>query len=333
MIIAELSANHAQQKSLAHALVDAAFQAGADAVKVQTYTPDTITFRSSTEPFLIKDQPLWKGQYLWDLYQTAYTPWEWQPELKQHAESLGMVFIASVFDFTSVDFWEENHLQIYKIASAELVDIPLLHRVAKTGKPMILSTGMATEAEIDEAVATIKSANPAIDLTLLKCSSAYPAPISGMNLSGIRTLIDKYQVKAGLSDHSLDNVVAITAAGIGANTFEKHLKLANAPQSPDDAFSLTPDAFRKWVDDIRKALSAIGLANLRPSEHELGTLPFRKSLFVVQAMQTGDLFTETNLKSIRPASGMHPRFYHDVIGKRATRLIPPGSPLEPGMFE
>jgi len=333
MIIAELSANHGQKKAHARALVEAAAEAGADAVKVQTYTPDTITFRSDHEPFVIKDQPLWKGQNLWELYEKAYTPWEWQPELKQQAETLGLRFIASVFDFSSVEFWEEHGLSIYKIASAELIDIPLLQRVAKTGKQMIVSTGMATLDEIDEAVSSIQRVNPEIDLTLLKCSSAYPAATSGMNLAGIQTLTGRYGVAAGLSDHSLEDVVAITAAGLGATVFEKHLKLADGPASPDDAFSLTPEQFKRWTKSLRAALSAIGSGELKPSAEEMGTLPFRKSLFVVRDLKAGDLFTAENLRSIRPAHGMHPRHYEEVLGKRASIEISAGTPLHSDMIE
>lgn len=327
MIIAELSANHGQCKDQAHQLIEAAATAGADAVKVQTYTPDTLTFRSDQPPFVIEDQPLWKGKNLWDLYQTAFTPWQWQPELQQHACERGLRFIASVFDFSSVEFWEHHGLEIYKIASAELIDIPLLERVAATGKPVILSTGMATLDEIDEAVATIRGINANVDLTLLKCSSAYPSPVSQMNLMGIQTLRERYLVKSGLSDHSLENAVAIAAVGIGGTVFEKHLKLDNAFPTPDDAFSLTPEAFREWADGIRLAASALGSKELKPSTDELATLPFRKSLFVVKDMQVGDIFDEQNVRSIRPANGMHPRHYRDILGKKACIAIKAGSPL------
>lgn len=327
MIIAELSANHGQKKDQAIELIHAAHRAGADAVKVQTYTPDTITFRSDKDPFIIKDQPLWKGQNLWDLYQTAYTPWEWQPELKSLSETLGMKFIASVFDFTSVDFWEKHELEIYKIASAEIIDIPLLKRVAETGKPMIVSTGMATMHEIKEAVETIRTTYADCELTLLKCSSAYPAPVEEMNLRGIQTLKNEFHVCTGLSDHSLETEIAVTAVGLGATVFEKHLKLEHAVPTPDDAFSLIPDEFAKWVASIRKASAAMGSSILQPTRQETATLPFRKSLFVVKDIIIGELFTPSNVKSIRPANGLHPREYKAVLGKTANQSIAAGTPL------
>jgi pseudaminic acid synthase len=327
MIIAELSANHGQKEELALELIRAAYEAGADAVKVQTYTPDTLTFRSDSDAFVIKDQPLWKGLNLWDLYQQAYTPWEWQPKLKHRAEQLGMRFIASVFDFTSVDFWEEHGLDIYKIASAEIIDIPLLKYVAATGKMMIVSTGMATLEEIEEAVQTIREVNPDVDLTLLKCSSAYPSPIEEMNLRGIQTLQQHFKVRTGLSDHSLDDEIAITSVGLGATVFEKHLKLDHGDPPPDDAFSLTPARFAEWVRSIRKASLAMGSSTLLPTEHEKATLPFRKSLFVVKDMLSGEAFTPENVRSIRPSIGLHPRNYESVMGKMAAKSIAAGTPL------
>ena len=332
MIIAELSANHGQKKEQAHELIEAAAKAGADAVKVQTYTPDTISFRSDKKPFVIENQPLWKGRNLWDLYNEAYTPWEWQPELKQQAEALGLAFIASVFDFSSVDFWEQHGLDIYKIASAEIIDIPLLQKVAAIGKPMILSTGMASMEEIDEAVSAIRKINEYIDLTLLKCSSAYPAPADDINLAGIRTIIERYNVKSGLSDHTLENEIAITAVGLGGTVFEKHLKLQNAPPTPDDAFSLTPNQFQDWVKSIRIASAAVGSAKLEASAAELATLPFRKSIFVVKSMNKGEVFDDSNIRIIRPADGMHPRHYHEILGKQASQDIEPGTPLHPDMI-
>ena len=333
MIIAELSANHGQKEASAYKLIEAAHQAGADAVKVQTYTPDTITFRSDSDAFVIRDQPLWKGQKLWDLYQRAYTPWDWQPGLKERAEQLGMAFIASVFDFTSVDFWEKHGLGIYKIASAEIIDIPLIKRVAATGKPVILSTGMAMQEEIDEAVFHLREINPDIDLTLLKCSSAYPAPPEAMNLLGIRTLREQFKVAVGLSDHTVDDEIAVTAVGLGATVFEKHLKLKKSSSSPDDAFSLTPTQFAKWVKSIRKAEAALGSPVLAPTEQEKATLPFRKSLFVVKDMKAGDVFTPDNVRSIRPASGMHPRDYESILGRTATQAIRAGTPLSCSLIQ
>ena len=333
MIIAELSANHGQDKTSAFRLIEAAHEAGADAVKVQTYTPDTITFRSDDDAFTIKDQALWKGRKLWDLYQQAYTPWEWQPGLKTRAEQLGMKFIASVFDFSSVDFWEKHGLGIYKIASPEIIDIPLLKRVATTGKQMIVSTGMATSEEIDEAVFHLREINPDIDLTLLKCSSAYPAPPEAMNLLGIRTLRERFGTTVGLSDHTLDDEIAVTAVGLGATVFEKHLKLGNGISTPDDAFSLTPDQFATWVASIRKAEAALGSPVLAPTEQEKATLPFRKSLFVVEDMKEGETFTPENVRAIRPSGGLHPRDYESVLGRVSSKAIKAGTPLSCSLIQ
>ncbi|MCG8527103.1 MAG: pseudaminic acid synthase [Opitutales bacterium] len=327
MIIAELSANHGQNKETAIELVRQAKKAGADAVKVQTYTPDTITFKSQGEAFRIKDQELWKDRYLWDLYNEAYTPWEWQPELKELALAQGMEFVASVFDPSSVEFWEQYGLETYKIASAEIVDIPLLKLVAQTGKRIILSTGMATIAEIKEAVETIRATNSSPNLTLLKCSSAYPAPVEEMNLQGIRTLKSMFALPVGLSDHSLTDEVAVTAVGLGATIFEKHLKLEEAKSTADDAFSLTPSEFEKWASSIRTATRALGSLELAPSETERATLPFRKSLFVVKDIQKGKKLTSENVRSIRPAAGLHPKYFEEILGKTVKESISAGTPL------
>jgi pseudaminic acid synthase len=327
MIIAELSANHAQQYEIAEQLVEAAHTAGADAVKVQTYTPDTITYRSDDPIFCIGEDSLWKGKQLWNLYNEAYTPWEWQPELKKRAESLGMQFIASVFDATSVDFWEEHGLETYKIASAELVDLPLIEMVASTGKKMIVSTGMGNLEEINDAVKTIEAAESNIDLTLLKCSSAYPASPESMHLQGIKTLAETFGYPVGLSDHTLTAESAIVAVGLGATCFEKHLKLDDSVKTPDSAFSLTPSAFAQWASQIRTATQSLGKADLGPSDAEHQTLPFRKSLFVVKDMAAGDLFTADTVKSIRPAHGIPPKYYKQVLQTRARCSIKAGSPL------
>ncbi len=332
MIIAELSANHGQNKDQAIALIEAAHHAGADAVKVQTYTADTLTLDSDADDFQIKDQALWKGQTLYQLYEKAYTPWEWQPELKDLAESLGMQFIASVFDDSSVDFWETNELKIYKIASAEIVHITLLQKIAKTGKRVIVSTGMATLGEIDEAVDTLKTTNPDIDLTLLKCSSAYPAPPESLNLKGIQTLADRFQCPVGLSDHTLNPETAICSVGLGATVFEKHLKLDNT-ETLDDAFSLTPDEFKSWAESIHIAQKTLGSPELKPSSHEASTLPFRRSLYVVKPINKGETFTRENVRSIRPAYGLHPRELDKLIGKKAKISLETGTPMKSEYIE
>ena len=263
-IIAELSANHRQQEDLAIELVHAAGEAGADAIKLQTYTPDTITIAGDTESFRAGTGSLWEGTTLYDLYQDAYTPWEWQPRLKALAESLGMDCFSSPFDPTAVDFLMTMDVPAFKVASFELVDLPLIRRMAATGLPLVMSTGMATEAEIDEAVSTARSAG-ATEIALLKCTSAYPSPPESVNLRAIPAMAERWGVPIGLSDHTLGDVVAIGAVALGACIIEKHFKLAGDETSPDAAFSLDPDAFRRMVDAVRTDEKALGRATIGPT--------------------------------------------------------------------
>ena len=324
-IIAEISANHNGSIERAEAIVRAAADAGADAVKLQTYTADTLTIPCDNKYFRIKGT-LWEGKTLYDLYQEAYTPWEWQPRLKALANDLGMDCFSTPFDATAVDFLEKMDVPCHKVASFEVVDIPLLKKIASTGKPVIMSTGMASLAEIDEAVTTLR-ANGTRELALLKCTSAYPAPPEEANLRTIPHLAQAFNCVAGLSDHTLGSAVAVGAVAVGARIIEKHFTLARADGGPDSAFSMEPDEFRQMVQDIRTVEKALGSVcyNLTPKQKE--SKVFRRSLFVVKDMETGETFTEENVRSIRPGYGLAPKFLPFVLGRSARCPIVSGTPL------
>lgn len=325
-IIAELSANHHQDLRQAVRLIDAAKEAGADAIKLQTYTPDTITIRSDREPFQIRGGTLWDGRTLHDLYGEAFTPWEWHAELQQKALSCGMAFFSSPFDASAVDFLESLNVPAYKIASPELVDIPLIEKAAGTGKPLIMSTGMATAEEIDEALAAARAAG-ADQIALLKCTSAYPSPPQEMNLSMIPALAERLGVPVGLSDHSMGIAVPIAAVALGACIIEKHLTLSRAVKGPDSEFSLEPNEFKAMVDAVRTAELAIGKPEFQVGEKEKATRAFRRSLFVVEDVKAGDIFTARNVRSIRPGNGLHTRHIGEIMGQRAAHDIERGTPL------
>ncbi|SRR6266849_817747 len=325
-IVAELSANHGQDLHRAEKLIYEAKRVGADAVKIQTYTPDTLTIDCQGEHFRIGPGTVWGKQSLYELYSQAYTPWEWQPRLKQIAVELGLDFFSTPFDASAVDFLEQMDVPAYKIASFEIVDLPLLRRIAATGKPIILSTGMATLEEIREAVETLQKAGNR-ELALLKCTSAYPAPLEEMNLRSIAALSDIFGVPAGLSDHTLGIAVPVAAVALGACIIEKHFTLARSVPGPDSAFSLEPEEFRQMADAIRETEKALGEVRFGPSEREAPNLVFRRSLFVVEDMKAGDAFTERNVRSIRPGHGLHPKYLEDVLACRAQFDIPRGTPL------
>lgn len=324
-IIAEISANHNGSIERAEAIVRAAADAGADAVKLQTYTADTITIPCDNEFFRIKGT-LWEGKTLHTLYQEAYTPWEWQPRLKALANDLGMDCFSTPFDATAVDFLEEMNVPCHKVASFEVVDIPLLKKIASTGKPVIMSTGMASLAEIDEAVTTLRE-NGSRELALLKCTSAYPAPPEEANLRTIPHLAQAFNCVAGLSDHTLGSAVAVGAVVVGARIIEKHFTLARADGGSDSAFSMEPDEFKQMVQDIRTVEKALGSVcyDLTPKQKE--SKVFRRSLFVVKDMAAGEVFTEENVRSIRPGYGLPPRFLPLVLGRRSSKPITRGTPL------
>ncbi len=324
--IAEVSANHNQRFDQAVRIVEAAKEAGADAVKLQTYTPDTITIQSNRECFQVGGGTLWDGRSLYDLYQEAYTPWEWQPKLKKVADDLGMHCFSSAFDDTAVDFLETMNVPAHKVASFELVDIGLIQKMAKTGKPLIMSTGMATIAEIEEAVAVARRAG-ANQIALLKCTSAYPAPAEEMNLRTIPELARRFGVPVGLSDHTMGVAVPVAAVSLGACIIEKHLTLARADGGPDSAFSLEPAEFKAMVDALRMAEKAMGSVHFGMSEREVSSRVFRRSLFVVCDLKAGEKFTGDNVRSIRPGYGLHTRHLSEVIGKTAAVDIARGTPL------
>jgi len=325
-IVAELSANHNQDFDQAVRIIEAAKNAGADAVKLQTYTPDTITFPSEREEFRIRGSTIWDGRTLYDLYGEAYTPWDWQPKLKQIANGLGLALFSSPFDMTAVDFLESMQVPAYKVASFELVDIPLIQKIARTGKPMIISTGMATLEEIEEAIQFARNAG-ATQVVLLKCTSAYPAPAEEMNLRTIPEMSRRFGVPVGLSDHTMGIVAPVAAVALGACLIEKHLMLSRAQNGPDSAFSLEPDEFRAMVDAVREAEKALGEVHFGSSPRQEIGRAFRRSLYVVQQMRRGQTFDGENVHSIRPARGLHTRHLGEVIGKRATRDIEAGTPL------
>ena len=325
-IIAEMSANHGQQYDEAVRIIQAAKDAGADAIKLQTYTPDTITIDSQNELFQVGVGTIWAGRTLYDLYREAYMPWEWQPKLKKVADDLGLDLFSTPFDETAVDFLEAMDVPVHKIASFEITDLNLLRKIAQTGKPIIMSTGMATLAEIEEAVQTIRSAGNA-GISLLKCTSAYPAAAEEMNLRTIPHLAETFSVPAGLSDHTLGMAVPVAAVALGACVIEKHFTMSRDVQGPDSAFSLEPHEFRSMVDAVRTAEAALGRVSYGPSSTEMNCIIFRRSLFAVRDIKAGEPFTRENIRSIRPAQGLHTRHLEDVIGRHASRDIQRGTPL------
>jgi N-acetylneuraminate synthase len=326
-IIAEISANHHQNFDQAVQLIHAAKAAGADAIKLQTYTPDTLTLDCDNKYFQISQGTIWEGRNLYDLYGQAYTPWDWQPKLKKVADELDLDLFSTPFDFTAVDLLEQMEVPAYKIASFEIVDLPLIRRIAQTGKPIIMSTGMATLAEIDEAVQAIREAGGS-QLALLKCTSAYPASPEEMNLRTISHLAEAFQVPVGLSDHTLGIAVPVAAVAMGACIIEKHFTLSRDVPGPDSAFSLEPHEFKAMVEAVRVAEQALGEVSYRVSEREAASRVFRRSLFVVQDMKAGDVFTEDTVRSIRPGYGLHTRYLGEVLGRNATRDVERGTPLE-----
>ncbi|KXG76349.1 pseudaminic acid synthase [Thermotalea metallivorans] len=330
-IIAEMSANHAGDLHRAIEIVHAAKEAGADCLKIQTYTADTLTIDCDKEYFKI-NKGTWKGENLYHLYKKAYTPWEWQPLIKEEVEKLGMDFLSTPFDKTAVDFLEELGVAFYKIASFEMVDIPLIQYVASKGKPMIMSTGMATLGEIEDAVHAVKSMGNS-NLCLLKCSSAYPAVPDDMNLRTIKHLEETFGVPVGLSDHSLGSIGAVTAVAMGAKVIEKHFCISREVENPDASFSMEAHEFKQMVDDIRAAERAIGTISYEVSEAEEASKVFRKSIFVVKDIKRGEIFTEENIRVIRPGHGLPPKFYESILGHKATRDIERGMPLTFNMID
>ncbi|MEM7354452.1 MAG: pseudaminic acid synthase [Acidobacteriota bacterium] len=326
-IVAEMSANHHQSFDRAVELLHAAHGAGVDAVKLQTYTAETLTLDSDREEFRVGGGTLWDGRTLFDLYGEAFTPWDWQPKLKAIADRLGVHLFSTPFDPTAVDFLEAMDVPVHKIASFELVDLPLIRRVAATGKPIIMSTGMATLAEIEDAVRAVNEVAGAGHLALLKCTSAYPAPPETMDLATIPHLSQTFDLPTGLSDHTLGIAVPVAATALGASIIEKHFTLSRDEPGPDSAFSLEPDELRQMVASVRMAEKAIGRVRYSPSEGEASSRAFRRSLFVVEDVQAGEILTEAKVRSIRPGHGLLPKYLPEVLGRRATGDISRGTPL------
>lgn len=324
-IIAEMSANHAGDIGRAKEIIHAAKEAGADCVKIQTYTPDTLTIDCDNSYFHISDGT-WNGENLYQLYQKAYTPWEWQGELFEEAKKAGIDFFSTPFDNTSVDFLEEIGIEFYKIASFELVDIPLIEYVASKGKPMIMSTGMATLAEIDEAVAAVRNQGND-NFALLRCASAYPAITDEMNLRTMQNMGETFGVPCGLSDHSLGSVGAVTAVALGASVIEKHFCMDRSIENPDSSFSMNPAEFKQMVCDIRQAEKAIGCVKYGSSEQEKQNLQFRRSIFCVKDIKKGEKLTEDNIRIIRPGYGLQPKYFKEVLGQTALTDMKRGTPL------
>lgn len=325
-VVAEFSANHGQDFDRAVEMVKAAKRAGADAVKLQTYTADTITLDSRKKFFRLQGGTLWDGRTLYDLYREAYTPWEWQPRLKEVADQEGIDLFSSAFDPTAVDFLEKMKVPVHKVASFEIVDIPLIEKMAKTRKPLILSTGMASLSEIEEALRAARKAG-AKEIAILKCTSAYPASPEKINLRAISFLAKRFRVPVGYSDHTLGTAVAIAAVSVGACMIEKHFTLDRKFRTPDAQFSLEPLEFKGMVEGIRAAEQSLGEVRYRLNGAEANSRKYRRSLFVVKDIGKGEIFTEQNLRSIRPGHGLPPKYFGGILGRKATRSIEKGTPL------
>ena len=323
-IVAELSANHNGSKDVALKTIRAAKRAGADAVKFQTYTADTITLDCQNEDFKIKQGTLWDGRYLYDLDQEADTPWEGHRELYDVAKAEGLICFSSPFDKSAVDFLESLGNPIYKIASFEITDVDLIAYAARKGKPMVISTGIATEEDIRVAVDTCRSAGNN-DITLLKCTSSYPAPIEEANLCMIADLANRFKVKVGLSDHTLGSIAGITAVSLGACMIEKHFILDRSIGVPDAFFSMNELEFSQMVKDIRTVESAIGQVNYEPTDKMKAGRAFSRSLYVAENMKKGEVITEINVRSVRPGYGLHPKYLPEILGKKVNRDIEKGT--------
>lgn len=326
-VIAELSANHNGSLDRALQLVDAAAVAGADAIKLQTYTPETMTLDLNTPHFVNNDKgSLWFGRQLFSLYKEAQTPWKWHEEIFNHAKLSGLEFLSSPFDESAADFLEKLSTPIYKIASFECIDLTLIRCVARKGKPLIISTGMASIEEIGEAVEAAR-AEGNTEITLLHCTSAYPANASDANLETILDMKQRFGCAVGVSDHTLGSTIAIAATALGASVIEKHLTLSRADGGPDAGFSTEPTEFKEMVAAIRETSSALGHIQYGPTDSEKGSLNRRRSLYIAEDMESGDSFNRSNLRRLRPGFGLPPKFFEEVLGKRVVRNVKAGTPL------
>lgn len=325
-VIAEMSGNHNMDYERAVTLVKAAKEAGADAIKLQTYTADTITLDSDDEAFRTPDGSLWSGMTLHQLYKQAHTPWEWQPKLKKYADELGILLFSSPFDLTAVDFLEEMDVPAYKIASFEINDIPLIRKVARTRKPIIISTGIADLGDINLAIETcLEEGNDQI--VLLKCTSEYPAPYEEMNICMVENMKDTFGCIAGLSDHSLGDEISVAAVALGANVIEKHFTTCRADGGVDSAFSMEIEEMKLMIQKIRNVEKAIGRVNYILDDKQKESRKLSRSLYVSKEIKEGEIFTEENIKSVRPVYGLHTKYYEDILGKKATRDLKYAEPL------
>ena len=329
-IIAEMSANHAGSLDRAIEIIHAAKEAGADCLKIQTYTPDTITIDCDNEYFHI-GEGTWEGENLYQLYGKAYTPWDWQPRLKEEADKIGLDFLSTPFDKTAVDFLDDMGMQFYKIASFELVDLPLIRYIASKGKPIIMSTGMATLEEIHEAVDAIYETGNR-QVALLKCSSAYPADPTQMHLANIPDMAREFGVPVGLSDHSMGHLTATMSVAMGGSIIEKHFCLGREIENPDASFSMTPSEFREMVDQVRLVEQCVGSVSYGPTPQEESNVIFRRSIFITKDIKAGEALSEDNIRIIRPGYGMKPKFFDEVIGKTITKDVSRGTPLTEDLF-
>lgn len=324
-IIAELSANHNGSLETAIETIKAAKRTGADAIKFQTYTADTITIDSKKEDFLIKGT-IWEGKNLYQLYQEAYTPWEWHEKLFEAAEEEGLIYFSSPFDKTAVDFLEELNVPAYKIASFEITDIPLIEYVASKGKPIIISTGIAELEDIELAIDACKRMGND-NIAILKCTSSYPAPIEEANMAMIRDFEKRFGVISGLSDHTMGATVPIVATSMGAKIIEKHFILDRSIGGPDASFSMNEAEFTEMVNAVREAEKAIGKVDYHLTDKQKSGKAFSRSLYVVQDMKAGDVITEENVRSIRPGYGLHPKYYAQILGKKVNTDLEKGDPI------
>ncbi len=332
-VIAEMSGNHNQSLDRALEIVDAAAASGAHALKIQTYTADTMTLDIAEREFFIQDpKSLWKGSSLYDLYKEAYTPWEWHGPIFERCRQHGMVGFSSPFDATAVDFLESLNVDCYKIASFENTDLPLIRKVAATGKPIIISTGMATAAEIDETVRAARAAG-AKDLVLLKCTSTYPATPANTNIRSIPHMRELFGCEVGLSDHTMGVGVSVASVALGASVAEKHFTLRRADGGVDSTFSLEPDEMRSLVTETLRAWEALGAVSYGPTEAEKESLVFRRSLYVVENVAAGEVLSPKNLRAIRPGLGLPPKYYEVVMGKKLRTAIRRGTALSWDLLE
>jgi N-acetylneuraminate synthase len=325
-IIAEMSANHNRSIDNAFKIIDIAKISGADAVKLQTYHPDTITMNMSTPEFIINGG-LWDGQSLYELYESAFMPWEWHKPLFEHAKKRDITIFSSPFDSTAVDLLEDLNAPAYKIASFEAIDLPLIEYVAKTGKPMIISTGMADAEEIEEAILTAQESG-CKQLAILHCVSGYPAPADDYNLNTLTDMRTKFGLVTGLSDHTTDNITAITSIALGASIIEKHVTLDKNGGGPDDSFSLEPDDLKELCIGAKNAWSALGKVDYSKKTSEKENAKFRRSLYFVKDIRQGEVISQEYVKSIRPGYGLAPKYYHDIIGKKVSQDVSLGTAVK-----